>query len=168
MTALLYTTDAWTCAFLGEYGQMARSLEGAASLTGGPGSVFGAAEFAGIAGACYETLAARALQPQRASHIAQAETRITDALRLRDPFYARSRVLDLAGLAHVRLLQDEPEEAMRIASQALATASGMRSDRAARRVHHLAVRAVELYPQVAAVTEFTEMVRSSMPVAPPA
>jgi hypothetical protein len=168
MTALLYTTDAWTCATLGDYGQMALCLEEAASLTGGPDSLFGAAELAGIAGACYETLAARVRQPERASHIAQAEACITEALQLREPFYARSRVLDLAGLANVRLVQGEPEEAIRTASEALSTAVGLRSDRATRRVHGLAIRALELYPGVPAVAEFTEVVRSRLPVAPPA
>jgi tetratricopeptide (TPR) repeat protein len=168
MTALLYTTDAWTCATLGDYGQMALCLEEAAALTGSLGSLFGAAELAGIAGACYETLASRVRQPEQASHLAQAEACITEALRLRDPFYARSRVLDLAGLANVRLGQGEPEEAMRTASRALITAAGLRSDRAARRVHSLAIRALDLYPAAPAVTEFAELVRSRLPVALPA
>lgn len=167
MTALLCTTDAWTCATLGDYGQTAVCLEEAASLAGGPGSLFGAAELAGMAGACHETLASRVREAERAGHIAQAEACIIEALRIRDPFYARSRVLDLAGLANVRLVQGEPEEAMRTGSEALGAATALSSDRTARRMHTLAIRALELYPSVPAVTDFAEVVRSQLPVAPP-
>jgi hypothetical protein len=139
MTALLWTTQAWTCATLGDYEQMAPCLEQAASNAGGPGSLFSAAELAGMAGACFEALAARSGPPHRAAHIAQAEEQITDALRLRDGYYARSRVLDLAGLANVRLMQGEPEEAMRSGAQAIDAASALRSDRATRRAHTLAI-----------------------------
>jgi hypothetical protein len=166
MTALLLTTDAWACATRGDYRQMERCLEEAASLAGGAGSLFGEAELAGIAGACYESLAARVPGPERARHIAQAEARISEALRLRDPLYARSRVLDLTGLANLRLVQGEPDEAMRTASEALGAAAGLRSARAARRVHALAIRALDLYPEVDAVADLAEMVRSELPVAP--
>jgi hypothetical protein len=165
MTSLLYTTEAWTCAMIGDYDQMAPCLEKAASLASEPGTLFGAAELAGISGACHETLATRFPSPRRAAHIAEAEARITEALRLREPLYARSRVLDLAGLANVYLMRGEPEQAMQAASQALNAASGLRSDRAARRVHALAIRALEEYPRLPAVAEFAEMVRSRLPVA---
>jgi hypothetical protein len=167
MSALLYTTDAWTCAALGEYRQMSRCLDEAACTAGDADSLFGAAELAGIAGACYEILASRVPRPQRSGHITQAEDRITEALRIRNPLYARSRALDLAGLANVRLVQGEPDEAMRTASEALDLAAGLRSDRVARRVHALAIRALDMYPAVPAVTEFSEVVRSQLPVAPP-
>jgi transcriptional regulator with XRE-family HTH domain len=166
MTALLYTTEAWTSATSGDYGQVAACLEQAASLSGKLGSLFGPAEIAGISGACYETLAVQVTPSQRAGHATRAEAHITEALRLRTSFYTRSRVLDLAGLANVRLVQGEPEEAMRVAGEALATATALRSDRATRRVHRLAIRGLDFYPDVPEVTEFAELVRSQLPVAP--
>lgn len=166
MTALLYTTEAWACASTGDDGHVTACLEQAAALTGEPGSLFGPAELAGIAGACYEILAARTSSSQRARHAARAEAHITEALRLRTSFYARSRVLDLAGLANLRLVQGEPEEAMRVASDALATAAVLCSDRATRRVHRLAIHGLDLYPGLSAVAEFTELVRSQLPVTP--
>ncbi len=165
MTGLLCTTEALTCASLGDYDQMAQCLDVAGSLTGSPGSLFGAAELSGMAGACFEVLAARSGPPRRAAYVARAEGRILEALRLRDGYYARSRVLDLAGLANVRLLQGEPDEAMRNASEALDVAAALRSGRAARRMHQLAIRALEQYPGVPAVAGFAELVRSRLPVA---
>lgn len=165
ITGLLYTTEAWTCAVLGDYDQMAPCLDQATSLTGGPGSLFGRAELAGMSGACYETLARRSRPSRRSAHAARAEAEIAEALQLRDSHYARSRVLDTAGLANVRLIQREPEEAMRTASQALDAAAALRSDRAARRLHTLAISALEQYPGVHAVGEFAESVRSRLPVA---
>lgn len=79
--------------------------------------------------------------------------------------YARSRALDLAGLANVRLCQGEPGEAVRVAAEALTTAAGIRSGRAARRVHSLAIRALSAYPRIPEVAEFADMVRSRLPVA---
>ena len=165
MTALLCTTQAWTCAALGDYEQMAPCLEQAAANAGGPGSLFGTAELAGMAGACHEALAARSNPPHRATHIARAAAHITDALRLRDGYYARSRVLDLAGLANVRLLQGEPEEAAQAGTQAIDAATALRSDRAARRVHTLAIRALDQYPGVPAVADLADAVRSRLPIA---
>jgi hypothetical protein len=120
-----------------------------------------------MAGACFEALAARSSPPRQVTHIAQAEAQITDALRLRDGHYARSRVLDLAGLANVRLMQGEPEEAMQAGFQAIDAATALRSDRAARRVHTLAIRALDRYPAVPAVAELVDAVRSRLPIALP-
>jgi hypothetical protein len=164
MTAMLYTTEAWTCAVLGDYDQMASCLDRAAELAGEPGSLFGAAELAGISGACFETLATRSPKPQRAAYAEQADRHITQALELRQTFYARSRVLDLAGLANVRLCQDEPSEAIRTAGRALESAAALRSGRASRRVHALAIRALDQYPGNHEVADFAEMVRSRLPV----
>ena len=165
MTAMLYTAEAWTCATIGDYEQMAPCLDQAAGLAGEPGALFGAAELAGISGACFEALAARASAPRRAAHAARAERDITVALGLREPFYVRSRVLDLAGLANVRLIQGDPYEAIRTAGDAVESAASIRSGRAARRMHALAIRALEQFPQVSQVTEFADMVRSRLPVA---
>ncbi len=74
-------------------------------------------------------------------------------------------VLDLAGLANVRLSQGEPHEAMRTAADALETAAPLRSGRAARRVHALAICALEQFPQVPEVADFADEVRSRLPVA---
>jgi transcriptional regulator with XRE-family HTH domain len=164
MTALLCTTEAWTCATFGDYEQMAPCLDLAADVADESGCLFGAAELAGIAGACFEALAARGQPLRRASYAAQAERHITDALRLREPFYARSRVLDLTGLANVRLFQGEPTEAMRTAAYALESTAALRSGRAARRVHALAIRALEQFPGVPETADFADRVRSRLPV----
>jgi hypothetical protein len=94
-----------------------------------------------------------------------AELHIGDALRLRASVYARSRALDLAGLANVRLCQGEPAEAVRVAGEALDAAARLRSGRAARRVHSLAIRALGDYPRVPEVEQFADAVRSRLPVA---
>lgn len=164
MTALLATSEAWTCAVLGDYDQMAPCLALAAERAGDPGSLFGPAELAGISGACYEALATRP-GPSRARYAALAERYISEALQLRELFYARSRVLDLAGLANVRLCQGEPEEAVRVAGEALDAAAMLRSGRAARRVHSLAIRALGEYPRVPEVAGLADAVRSRLPVA---
>jgi transcriptional regulator with XRE-family HTH domain len=164
MTALLATSEAWTCAASGDYQQMAPCLNLAAESAGDSGSLFGPAELAGISGACYEALATRP-GPVQTRYAALAEQYISDALRLREPFYARSRALDLVGLANVRLCQGEPAEAVRVAGDALDTAARLRSGRAARRVHSLAIRALGDYPRVPEVEQFADAVRSRLPVA---
>jgi transcriptional regulator with XRE-family HTH domain len=164
MTALLVTSEAWTCAVLGDYDQMAPCLDLAAETAGDTGSLFGPAELAGISGACFESLAMRP-GPSRAVFAAAAERHIGGALQLREPFYARSRALDLAGLANVRLCQGEPVEAVRVAADALDAAAGIRSGRAARRVHSFAIRALGAYPRNREVAGFADMVRSRLPVA---
>jgi hypothetical protein len=78
---------------------MASCLDRAGTLVGHSASLFGAAEFAGISGACFEVLAGRASPSRRAAHARQAERHISVALDLRQPFYVRSRVLDLAWLS---------------------------------------------------------------------
>lgn len=113
---------------------------------GRPGGLFGPAELAGISGACFEALAASSPGSRRPALAARAERHIGDALALREPFYVRSRVLDLAGLAKVRLCQDEPGEAVRVAAGAPETAVSLRSGSASRRLHALAIRALEVPP----------------------
>lgn len=163
LTALLYTTEAWASAALGDYDTAEPCLEQAAVLASGDGNV-GPAEVAGVAGACYETLAAAASGHKRALAAARAEQCITAALELREPYYVRSRVLDMAGLARVRLLQDEPGESMTVASSALDAAVGVRSRRAAHRLHELAITALDQYPTVRAVPEFADAVRTRLPL----
>lgn len=164
MTAMLYTTEAWAYATLGDYEQMAPCLDHATALAGEPGGLFSAAELAGISGACFEALATRARPSRRSAYAAQADRYITDALRLREPFYARSRALDLAGLANVRLCQGEPHEAIRTADDALQSAGALRSRRAARRLHALAIRALDQFPHVSGVADFADTVRSRLPL----
>jgi hypothetical protein len=159
----MYTTEAWASAVLGNYDGMAPCLDAAANLADSSGNV-GPAEVAGVAGACYEALAAATTGRKRASSAAQAEKHVTTALRLREPYYVRSRVLDLAGLANIRLLQEEPDEAMAVAVAALDAASGLRSQRAARRLHKLAITALDQYPAAHAVPEFADAVRTRLPL----
>ncbi len=75
LTALLYTTEAWASAALGDYDATEPCLEQAAALASGDGNV-GPAEVAGVAGACYERDArrrrtrspARPRRPGRTAH----------------------------------------------------------------------------------------------------
>jgi hypothetical protein len=143
---------------------MARCLDQAAENSGDADSLFGRAEVAGISGACFESLAMRP-GPQRTRYASAAELHIIEALRLRESFYARSRALDLAGLANVRLCQGEPGEVARVGLEAVDVAAGLRSGRAAKRIHSVAIRALGEYPGVAEVTEFADVVRSRLPVA---
>jgi transcriptional regulator with XRE-family HTH domain len=161
--ALLYATEAWASARLGDRAATDACLDQSAGLADAAGST-GPAEVAGVAGACYETLAAASEGTARAQAAAQAGHRIAAALEQRDPYYVRSRVLDLAGLARVRLLQDEPDEAMSVATQALDAASGLRSRRTARRIHTLAISAIDLYPQASPVADFADSVRARLPL----
>lgn len=64
----------------------------------------------------------------------------------RAPVYVRSRALDLVGLAEVRLCQRELEEALAAGGLALEQACRLPSARTRRRVHRLAIRALEGFP----------------------
>jgi hypothetical protein len=161
--ALLYATEAWASARLGDHAATSACLDLSAGLADAAGTT-GPAEVAGVAGACYETLAAASQGRARARAAAQAGRHIAAALDRRDPYYVRSRVLDLAGLARVRLLQDEPEEAMTVAARAVNAASGLRSRRTSRRLHALAINAIELFPQASPVADFADSVRTRLPV----
>jgi hypothetical protein len=80
----------------------------------------------------------------------------------RERFYVRSRVLDLLGLAGVRLVQGEPGEAVRMARLALECGRGVRSARVSRQFHRLAVRGLDRFPRDGDVAGFAEQVRASM------
>lgn len=92
---------------------------------------------------------------------------IGTALGSREPFYVRSRVLDLLRLANVRLAQREPEEAVRTAALSLEQIATLRSSRARHRVHQFAVRALTRFPQSPQAREFAEKVRATVPAVPP-
>src|SRR5580658_3426899 len=162
--ALLLSSKAWAYAHAGSYDAMVRSLGEASELLishSAPG-LFGSAEMAGVSGACFEMLALRA-DPARARRAKQAEEYILRALNTRDPIYVRSRALDLVGLANVRLSQSELEMAMESGELALEVATKLRSLRATRRVHALAIRALEDFPGVSLVSDFAENVRCRLP-----
>jgi hypothetical protein len=164
--ALLLASEAWTHAHLGDYDATAASVDRASELLARnpqPG-LFGAAEMAGISGACFETLAFRSDRTRTAIYARLAAQHITEALKLREPFYLRSQALDLLGLANVQLQQREADEAMKTAALALEQAARLRSARVARRVHRLAIRALEQFPGNPHVSEFAEKVRSRLPV----
>jgi len=129
--------------------------------------LFGAPEIAGTAGACCEVLALRGRGPQSARCARMAAEHIATALGSREPFYVRSRVLDLLGLANVRLAQREPEEAVRTAALSLDQIATLRSSRARHRVHQFAVRALTRFPQSPQAREFAEKVRATVPAVPP-
>jgi hypothetical protein len=160
---------AWALAFTGSYDSVAQALDQVAALADGhPGSpLFGPPEIAGTAGACCEVLALRGHGPPAARCATLAAEHITTALGSREPFYVRSRVLDLLGLANVRLAQREPEEAVRTAAQSLEQITTLRSSRAKHRVHQFAVRALTRFPQAPQAREFAEMVRATIPAVPP-
>ncbi len=168
-SAMLTGCAAWALAFTGSYDSVARALDQVAALADGhPGSpLFGPPEIAGTAGACCEVLALRGHGPRAARCATLAAEHITTALGSREPFYVRSRVLDLLGLANVRLAQREPEEAVRTAAQSLEQITALRSSRAKHRVHQFAVRALTRFPQAPQAREFAEMVRATIPAVPP-
>jgi len=168
-SALLAGCAAWTLAFTGSYDSVAQALDQVAALADGhPGSpLFGPPEIAGTAGACCEVLALRGHGPRAARCATLAAEHITTALGSREPFYVRSRVLDLLGLANVRLAQREPEEAVRLAALSLEQIATLRSSRARHRVHRFAVRALTRFPQYPQAREFAEKVRATIPAAPP-
>ncbi|WP_211288926.1 helix-turn-helix domain-containing protein [Actinophytocola xinjiangensis] len=64
---------------------------------------------------------------RRRAYAARAEHHTLQARRSRENGFDRSRVLDEIRLARVRLSQDEPAEAVRVANEALALAEGVRS-----------------------------------------
>jgi ATP/maltotriose-dependent transcriptional regulator MalT len=168
-SALLTGCAAWALAFTGSYDSVARALDQVASLAGDtPGHpLFGPPEIAGTAGACCEVLALRDHGPRSARCATLAAEHITTALGSREPFYVRSRVLDLLGLANVRLAQREPEEAVRTATLSLERIATLRSSRARHRVHQFAVRALTRFPQYPQAREFAETVRATIPAPPP-
>lgn len=162
-TALMYTTEAWSAAALGDYDTVAPCLDQAATLAA-EGGLVGPAEVAGVAGACYETLAAVSAGRKQATAASEAHKQITVALGIREAFYVRSRVLDLTGLARVRLIQGEPDEAAVIATGAIDMASGLRSQRVARRFHALAITALDQYPSAPGIPELADTVKARLPV----
>jgi hypothetical protein len=167
-SALLAGSTAWALACTGSYDSMARALDQAAALAAdNPGHpLLGAPEIAGTAGACCEALALRGQGPRSARCARMAAEHITTALASRESFYVRSRVLDLLGLANVRLAQREPEEAVRTAALSLEQVTTLRSSRARRRIHQFAVRALTRFPQSPQAREFAEKVRATIPAAP--
>jgi hypothetical protein len=110
-------------------------------------------------------LALRGHGPGSARCASLAAEHITAALGSREAFYVRSRVLDLLGLANVRLAQREPEEAVDAAGLSLEQIPALRSSRARRRVHRFAVRALARFPQCSQAREFAEKVRATVPAA---
>jgi hypothetical protein len=162
--ALLLTSKAWAYAHRGSYDPMARALgEALELLADQPAGLFGPAEAAGVSGACFEVLAL-ADDAARAKHAKRAEKFILQALEDRDPVYARSRVLDLVGLANVQLSLSEPEMAMESGELALEGATRLRSCRTTQRIHALAIRALDVFPRASPVHDFAENVRCRLPV----
>jgi hypothetical protein len=163
--ALLLTSKAWVFAHIGNYDPMTRSLGKARALLldNYEPRLFGLAEIEGVSGACYEMLALRT-GAASAKYAEQAEQHILRALDAREPTYARSRVLDLVGLANVRLLKCEPEKAIESGTLALEGATKLRSSRTAGRVHAFAVDALDSFPGLSLVSDFAESVRCRLPV----
>lgn len=162
--ALLVLGQAWALAQLGRHEGVARALDRAAELTrdSNDGSLLGPAEVAGMAGACLEALARQSRGKQLQSCAERAVGQIARALSGRDPVYVRSRALDLVGLADVRLCQRELDEALAVGGQALEQVGTLRSVRAARRIHRLAIRALEQFPGDRQAAAFAERVRAQV------
>jgi tetratricopeptide (TPR) repeat protein len=163
--ALLMGCAAWALADIGSYDSAARALDRVVALSGAdPGHpLLGPPEVAGIAGACFEVLALRSQGARSARYARLAAEHITTALGSRESFYVRSRVLDLLGLANVRLSRREPEEAIKTAALSLDQVRTLRSARARRRVHQFAVRALTHFPKSPQACEFAEKVRATIP-----
>jgi hypothetical protein len=92
----------------------------------------GDAELHGETADCYRALAAH--EPRFA---ATAETHALSAVASRDTSFVRSLAFDHIGLAQIRVLQDEPEQACADGRTALAIASQVSSPRVLSRLREL-------------------------------
>src|SRR6185437_2178353 len=126
--AQLMACEAWAWAHLGRSEAVSRALDQAGELVENQHRarppLFGHAELAGISGACFEVLACKCDVTKAGEYADRASAYITVALNGRERFYVRSRVLDLLGLANVRLTQGEPAEVVRTARMAMECAHG--------------------------------------------
>ncbi|KWX02226.1 putative regulatory protein [Carbonactinospora thermoautotrophica] len=110
------------------------------------------AEFNGVCGSRYRDLVrydTRALEHSARSYEV--------ALAMRDPQYVRSRALDYTGLAKVRLLQGEVEQACATADKALAIAEKIQSPTVTQKIHEF-LRQVMQYRSLGSVRVFEEKV----------
>jgi len=159
--------EAWAWAHLGRSEAVSRALDQAGELVENQHQatppLFGHAELAGISGACFEVLACKCDVTKAGEYADRASAYITVALNGRERFYVRSRVLDLLGLANVRLTQGEPAEAVRTARMAMECAHGLRSVRVSRQLHRFAVDGLEKFPRSTDVGDFAEQVRATIP-----
>lgn len=105
---------------------------------------FGEAELHGVTGGRLLELTQRADDATKRRDLAEkSATHIDQAVRLRPGQSLRSQALDRIGFAEARLLQDEPEEAVRLGREALAVAVQTPS-------HRVRLQLEEFYQKTAA------------------
>lgn len=125
-------------------------------------TLFGQAELSGVTGACFETLMVGD-HDQSERYAQRARQNTLAALGQRADSYARSRTLDLIGLANVELLTSGIDQAMSSANLAVRSAAKLRSHRVAQRLHQFATRAFELHPDEEKMWEFAELIQVRFP-----
>ncbi len=122
---------------------------------------FDHAEVDCLAANAYIELALNATQgPQLSTYIGHAERHAARALAGRNPAYVRSRVLDMMRLAYVRLIQRDPAEAGRIATEALDLAADVSSARVLERMLQFAKRLRDRFPTAPTVIQFDDHLRN--------
>ncbi|WP_373865319.1 helix-turn-helix domain-containing protein [Nocardia shimofusensis] len=159
--AMLYLREAWAYAKLGRPSAFRRTTEKAravfddADRTGDPYWIhyFDAAELTG-------TIGGRLLDIARTdpSFAGEAAEHIDLAIAVRPPGRRRSAALDHLNMVEARFIQREPEEACRIAHDALAVAEQTTSDRVAKKIATVYNR-TGAYAMVPAVAELRERMR---------
>jgi len=168
VTAMLRVMEGRAYACLGDATGCDRALGLAADAFSSNGSdpawseFFDETELAGVTGVALRDLAVRD-SPNSARHAARARPWIAQAATGRSRAFLRSRVLDLAGLALVDLLLDEPHAALSSGRQALEQAGAVNSSRVERNLSQLAATAADRYPSIRAVREFDGRVRKVLP-----
>ena len=142
--ALLRTREGWSYARMGRANAFQRTVIQAEDLLAGAAQCdlptwvrnFDHAELAGVVGARYRDLAQCQDDLAKRHKYAQASaTYITQALELRAHDKQRNHAFDLVGLGRTYLVLGEPEEAARVALQAVKTVRDLGSGRANRRLY---------------------------------
>jgi hypothetical protein len=167
--AELHGLEARSFAELGKASHALRSidacLEAYADPAEGPlpnwGHYLNHAEIDCFAANALIALAMRELNHRRAGAYARSAERYTlSALGGRAELYVRSRVFDTLRLAKVRLAQDEPEEAARMATKAIDQSRGVRSSLITEWLAQFNSELSKRHPEMREVAEYRAMMHS--------
>jgi hypothetical protein len=171
--AMLYAVEARAYANMGQPSKCKRAVRmaedtfGDAGLDGEPDPdwirFFTEAELNGENAHSYRDLAYVAgRSPTYASLAAPAMERAVRLFR-EDDVHQRSYALNLVGMATVHLLNREPEHATQLASQALAVAKRVRSERVNTRLRKTVDTAARDYGDIAEVAHLTDELTAQLP-----
>ncbi|MFD8597778.1 hypothetical protein ACFV1L_22510 [Kitasatospora sp. NPDC059646] len=170
--SLLYAMEARAYATIGEVNRCARAIRlsedtftdiNTGEETPNWLKFFSAAELAAENGHSYRDLAYTS--DRGAAMAASAEPMITKAVDLfrKDPDHVRTYAFNLVGMASVRLLQREPEEAATYCEEAVDIARKVRSERLNTRVRKTSEAATRDFRGVAGVDRLAERVVQDIP-----